>query len=471
MTVTRRRQAVSVALVLIVVLVAGALILSRQNFFQSWRLTAHFISATAIYPGDEVRVVGVKVGTIASIETDGTEAELVLDIDHGVRVPADARAVIVAPNLISARYVQLTPAYIDSGETMVDGSSIPRQRTAVPVEWDEVKDQLSRLAADLGPSGIDSQTSAGRFLESAADAMDDNGARLRQTLEQLSASGRIVSEGGDNLVDIVRNLQRLVSALRESNTQIVEFQGRFATLTSVVNESRSDLDSALTTLSSAIDDAKRFVAGSRNQASEQVQRLANLTQILVDQRGTVENILHAAPTSMANTYNMYNPDMGTFVGSFVFQNFSNPLQLLCSGIGAVENATAPETGRLCAEYLGPALRLTNFNYIPIPVNPLLAPVAQPENLVYSDPRLAPGGGGTPPGPPEIPPAVSAYTGSNGDVAAPPGYGPVPQQNSVDTLLLPDTAPEPPVAVPDPPRLPAESDGAAAPAPTHGAPPS
>ncbi|MCF6390312.1 MCE family protein [Mycobacterium sp. MBM] len=471
MTATRRRQAVSVAVVLIVVLVAGVLVLIRESLFESWRVTAYFTSATAIYPGDEVRVVGVKVGTIASIETDGTKAELVLDIDHGVRVPADARAVIVAPNLISARYVQLTPAYIDSGATMADGSSIPLQRTAVPVEWDEVKDQLSRLATDLGPSGIDSQTSAGRFLESAADAMDDNGARLRQTLEQLSASGRIVSEGGDNLVDIVRNLQQLVSALRESNTQIVEFQGRFATLTSVVNESRSDLDSALTTLSSAIDDAKRFVSGSRNQASEQVHRLADLTQILVDQRSTVENILHAAPTSLANTYNMYNPDMGTFVGSFVFQNFSNPLQLLCSGIGAVENATAPETGRLCAEYLGPALRLTNFNYIPIPVNPLLAAVAQPENLVYSDPRLAPGGGGMPPGPPEMPPAVSAYTGSNGDVAAPPGYGPVPQQNSVDTLLLPDTAPELADTAPDPPRLPAESDGAAVPVPTHGAPPS
>ena len=470
MTATRRRQTVGVALVLIVLFVAGTLVLFQQTLFGSWRVTAHFTSAAAIYPGDEVRVVGVKVGTIAAIDTDGTEAEIVLDIDHGVRIPAEAKAVIVAPNLISARYVQLTPAYTDSGATMTDGASIPLQRTAVPVEWDEVKDQLSRLATELGPVSADSQTSTGRFFDSAANAMDDNGARLRETLEQLSASTRIVSEGGDNLVDIVKNLQRLVGALRESNAQIVQFQDRFATLTSVVNESRSDLDSALTTLSSAIDDAKRFVAGSRNQASEQVQRLANLTQILVDQRSTVENILHAAPTSLANTYNMYNPDMGTFVGSFVFQNFSNPLQLLCAGIGAVENATAPETGRLCAEYLGPALRLTNFNYIPLPVNPLLAAVAKPENLVYSDPRLAPGGGGTSSGPPEIPPAVSAYTGRNGDVPPPPGYGPAPGPSSVDTLLLPGSTPSPPATVADPPRLPAEAD-ATAPVPNHGAPPS
>ena len=284
--------------------------------------------------------------------------------------------------------------------------------------------------------------------------MDGNGAKLRETLAQLSAAGRIFAEGSGDLVDIVTNLQRFVSALKNSNIQIVQFQNRFAALSSVVNDSRSDLDTALTTLSGAIDDARRFIAGSRAQTSEQVERLADLTKVLVEQRKSVENILHAAPTALANTYNMYNPDAGTFVGSFVFQNFSNPVQFLCSGIGAVENATAPETARLCAEYLGPALRLANFNYLPIPFNPLLSAVAQPQNLVYSDPRLAPGGGGTAPGPPDVPPAVSAYTGS-GDVPPPPGYGPPPgpppaPPATVDTLILPHSEPQGAAEVPLPP---------------------
>ena len=69
MTATRRRQTVGVALVLIVLFVAGTMVLVQQTLFGSWRVTAHFTSATAIYPGDEVRVVGVKVGTIAAIDT------------------------------------------------------------------------------------------------------------------------------------------------------------------------------------------------------------------------------------------------------------------------------------------------------------------------------------------------------------------------------------------------------------------
>ena len=75
---------------------------------------------------------------------------MILHVDHGIRVPADAKAVIVAQNLVSARYVQLTPAY-ESGPAMTDGAVIPIERTAVPVEWDEVKEQLTRLATELGP--------------------------------------------------------------------------------------------------------------------------------------------------------------------------------------------------------------------------------------------------------------------------------------------------------------------------------
>ena len=170
-------------MLLAVVLVAGAVFLVRQVFFGPKTITAYFPTATAIYPGDEVRVSGVKVGTIESIQPEGTQTKLILKVDHDVPVPADAKAVIVAQNLIAARYVQLTPAYRQGdGPTMADGAVIPSDRTAVPVEWDEVKTQLMRLATDLGPKPGRRRcpdTSVGRFIDSAANAMDGNGEKLR----------------------------------------------------------------------------------------------------------------------------------------------------------------------------------------------------------------------------------------------------------------------------------------------------
>ena len=58
-----------------------------------------------------MRIAGVKIGTVRSITPQPDRVAVTLEIDHGVHVPADAKAVIVAQNLVAARYVQLAPLY------------------------------------------------------------------------------------------------------------------------------------------------------------------------------------------------------------------------------------------------------------------------------------------------------------------------------------------------------------------------
>ncbi|WP_374207067.1 MCE family protein [Mycolicibacterium sp. OfavD-34-C] len=462
---TRRLLTSITALALVASAIGAGLLLAFNAFFGPTTITANFSSATGIYPGDEVRVAGVKVGTIEQIRGEAAQVSMTLSIDRGVSVPAQAHALIVPQNLISARYVQLTPAYVDSGPVLEDGAVIPVERTAVPVEWDDVKAQLMRLVTDLGPEDNLSGSAIGRLIDSAADAMGGNGDNLRSTLAELSRAARIFAEGSGNIADVILNLDKVVGALRNSNTQIVQFQNRLATLTEVVNGSRSDLDAALRDIAVAVGEVERFVEGSRNQASEQVTRLANVTQTLVDHRTDLENLLHGAPTAFANFYNMYNPDSGAVAGSFALHNFANPLQFICSAIGSVENATAPETAKLCAQYLGPMLDAIDFNYLPFPVNPFLGPSASPEHIVYSPPQLNPAAGGSTSSP-ENPPAVSAYTGA-GDVPPPPGDAPLPGGDSttgVENLLLPEIGrpvdpPDQAVPAPNtatPPALPAEA---------------
>jgi phospholipid/cholesterol/gamma-HCH transport system substrate-binding protein len=463
--IPRNRLTAIAAVVLAALIVAGTALIVRDVFFGQKTITAYFTTATAIYPGDQVRVSGVKVGTIKSIQPAGTQAKMILKVDHGVPIPADAKAVIVTQNLVAARYVQLTPAYRTSGPVMADGAVIPVERTAVPIEWDEVKTQLMRLATDLGPNSKVSTPSIARFVDSAANALQGNGDKLRQTLAQLSGVGRILANGSGNIVDIIKNLQTFVTALRDSNVQIVQFNDRLATLTSVVNDSRSDLDAALTDLSTAVGEVQRFIAETRDQTSEQIARLGDAIQPIVDQHMALENILHGAPNALSNFFNDYNADTGTIVGGFGVMDFANPVQsgLLISPAGlpvpgcgvteAIENVTATESGKLCALFIGPGLRLLNFNSVPFPINPFIAKSVDPANVVYSEPRLAPGGEGPKPGPPEIPPAVSAYTGLPGD-PVPAGLPPSVPFGRIPGAAMP-LPPPPSTPAPPPPLLPAE----------------
>lgn len=427
----RTRWTAATALIVVITAASGWLIGSKSIAPKT--ITAYFSHVSAIYAGDQVRVAGVEVGTIEAIEPQGTQSKVTMHVDRDIPVPSNANAVIVAPNLVSARYIQLVAPSAPSTDVIADGALIPLDRTAVPVDWDEVKQQLMRLANDLGPHSDAASTSASRFIDSTAKAMDGNGEKLRHTLAQLSGVGRILADGGTDIADILKNLQIFVSALKDSNVQIVQFQDRFASLTSTLDNSRSELDAALNNLASVVSEVRTFVADTRDTTSEQLQRLTNVTQNLVDHRKDLEQILHVAPHALANTTNMFDPQLGSGTGAFVLSNFSNPVQFICSSVAAVENVTAAETAKLCAEYLGPALNSVNFNSLPFPINPFLAKAPPPEDLIYTEPHLMPGGTGPSAAPPEIPPSVSAYT-------------PAPAQNSPATLpelLLPAEQPTPP----------------------------
>lgn len=414
-----------------VLLVSSAAFLATAHLFAPTTITAVFANANAIYPGDDVRIAGVKVGTITGIEPDAIQAVYSMEIDHGVRVAEDAKAVVVTQNLISARFVQLTPGG-SSGLAMADGAVIPRDRTAVPVEWDEVKEQLNRLATDLGPTGQMATSSVGRFINSAAGAMDGNGEKLRRTLTELAGISRVIADGSGDITEIISNLQTFVRVLRESNAQIVQFQDRLATLTSVVDGSRSDLDAALVNLSAAVGEVQRFVAGTRDRTTEQVARLVDVTQNLVIHRDDLEQVMHVAPSAIANAYNMMDPRTGGASGVFVLNNLADPNAFFCGMLGALANVTAIESGKLCSQYLGPALDTASLNYLPFPVNPLLTPVPSDSKLIYSEPELRPGGGNTPSGFTPIAPENSAY---------PPGVG-APAPPTLPEILLPAEGPTP-----------------------------
>jgi hypothetical protein len=182
----------------------------------------------------------------------------------------------------------------------------------------------------------------------------------------------------------------------------------------------------------------------------------------------LENVLHIAPHSIANAYNMFDPRTGAASGVFVFSNLTNPVWFVCGMMGAIGNITSPESAKLCEQYLGPGLKTVSLNNLPLPVNPLLTSNPPPYMLKYTEPDLMPGDW-TPQGFPETPPAVSAFTGA-GDVPPPPGFGPPPGPPppaapvspgppTLQDMLLPAEQPPPPVDAP-----------AASPPPGEGTPP-
>lgn len=92
---------------------------------------------------------------------------MTFSVDAQYQVPADVQAAILSPSLVSARAIQLVPAYT-GGPELADGASIGPDRTAVPVEWDDLREQLEKLTDSLQPSDAEGRSAVGAFVNTAA---------------------------------------------------------------------------------------------------------------------------------------------------------------------------------------------------------------------------------------------------------------------------------------------------------------
>ncbi len=373
---------VAAVVVLAVVSYIVAPRLSRDEF------TAEFSSVTGLYVGDQVKVMGVAVGGIDAIEPAGDRVRVRFHVDTDQPIPAEAKAVIMSPNLVSSRFVQLAPTYT-GGPRLADGATIPLGRTAVPVEWDQIEAQLQRLATALGPTDSDPRGPLGQVVDTAAANLRGEGPNLHQTLTTLSAAMKTLSEGRGDLVSIVANLQIFVTALSQSGQQIVAINNRLATVSTLLADNRGDMGTALSGLDGALGEVTRFVADNRDRIGGAADNLSSVAATLAQQRDGLAQVLHVAPNALANLDNIYQPAHDTVVSALALSNFANPVNFVCSALAAAEQTDAQRGAQLCAQYLGPLLNLLRTDYPPLMANPSRGVGALPGQLVYSAPGLAP----------------------------------------------------------------------------------
>ncbi|AQA02500.1 mammalian cell entry protein [Mycobacterium sp. MS1601] len=391
------------------------------------KVVALFSSAVGLYPGDDVRVVGVPVGTIDSIEPTASDVKITMSVDDGVQIPADARAIIVAPNLVSSRFIQLTPAYDSAtgAPTMADGATIGIDRTGVPVEWDDVKTELTKLSQTLGPQNGGLQGPLSEFVDQAATTFDGNGDSFRNALRELSQTAGRLGDSSTDLFGTIKNLQVLVNALSQSNEQIVQFSNHVASVSQVLADSTQGLDATLGTLNTALDDVRQFVGENNQTLVDSVNKLADFTNLLTEHSDDIEQVLHVTPNGLANFYNIYNPAQGTVGGALSLPNFANPVQFICGGnFDTGSNPDNYKRAEICRQRMGPVLRRITMNFPPLLFHPINSITAYKGQIIYDTPateakaqtpvpylQWQPAPGVTPP---SIPPGATL-----GDMVLPP----------------------------------------------------
>jgi phospholipid/cholesterol/gamma-HCH transport system substrate-binding protein len=409
-----RYSRIALAAVLAVVLVAGVVVVSTAgSTVNRTKLVGYFANSNGLFPGDQVWILGVPVGKVETIEPQPDRAKITFYVEERYKVPADAKAVILSPSLVTARAIQLTPAYT-GGPEMRNDAVIPQERTAVPVEFDDLREQLKRLAETLQPTQPGGVSTLGAFVNTAADNLRGQGTNIRDTVIKLSQAFSALGDHSKDLFSTVKNLSILVSALQSSQDLLGQLNQNLDSVTGLLANDPNEVGNAVDSINAVVGDVTSFVSNNRETLGTTGDKLSSVTTALYQSLGDIKQTLHIAPNAFQNFLNIYQPAQGTLTGALAVNNFANPIQFLCGAVQAASRLGAEQSAKLCVQYLAPIIKNRQFNFPPLGENLFVGAQARPNEVTYSEdwmrPDYVPPQAGTPPGAGgPLPPAGAPFT--------------------------------------------------------------
>lgn len=278
--------------------------LPREYLGDRMKVSADFENVAGLYAGNDVAVLGVPIGTVESVQPEGSYVRVTMSLDKSVKIPADAMAALVNPQLITNRHVELSPAYTGSGPTLSDGAYIPITRTRVPVELDRILADFSQLGAALKG---DNQTGpmASRVL---FPLLNGNGDKLRATLDALSSAFEVSFANKDQIANTIVKLNDVTQVIASNDRTVRDFSSRLTELVNLLGQQAPGLQAVLGQLDDFVTDTASLVGQNGDQLGGALSRFVAISnQLRANARGLTE-IVDVGPLMFQNLNNATSRD-------------------------------------------------------------------------------------------------------------------------------------------------------------------
>jgi phospholipid/cholesterol/gamma-HCH transport system substrate-binding protein len=210
-----------------------------------YTVRAQFTDVLDLVPQAGVKVNEVPVGRVESIglTPDGWHAEVTMEINGDVHLPANALANIRQSSLLGEKYVELSSPGPDLAQgTLVNDAEIPLERTNRSVEVEEVLGALSML---LNGGGVDQLDNIAKQLNAATSGRETDIRNLLSNADQLVTT--LDSQSGD-ITRALDGLNRLASTLNSQKDQLVGAVDKLGPGLQVLAQQRTQLVTMLQAL-------------------------------------------------------------------------------------------------------------------------------------------------------------------------------------------------------------------------------
>nr|WP_225957177.1 MCE family protein [Amycolatopsis lexingtonensis] len=256
----------------------------------SERYTAKFLDATSLNVGDDVRISGVRVGQVESLDiSDHNRALVAFSLDQGRRLPADVKAVIKYRNMVGQRYIALERGSTATREQLPEGGEIPLERTTPALDLTDLFNGFKPLFQALSPNDVNELS--GEIVQ----VLQGEGGTVESLLAHTGSLTTTLA-GRDKVIgEVIGNLNSVLKTVNGKGDALANLVSTLRQLVSGLAGDRAAIGDAI----SGIGDLTRSTAGLFEQArpplKDSIAGLKGLAGGLVQNQSDVDSFLTNLP--------------------------------------------------------------------------------------------------------------------------------------------------------------------------------
>jgi phospholipid/cholesterol/gamma-HCH transport system substrate-binding protein len=266
--VTRRviRLSVFVAITLGLTLWIAATIVGVDTG-DRYTLEARFDDVAGLKGGDTVKLAGVPVGRVGSIEVDGGQAIVRFTVDADVDLPTDSTVAVRWRNLIGQRYLWLDPG--ERRTFLEDGDTVERAKDVV--DLGQLVNQLSPLARAVSPDQIN------QILTTLIEAFEGNEASFDGLVRDLDAVLATLADRDETIAQLLDDYEAITGAVASRDAQIDQMAQNLVAIAETFAGNQDLLDQALVELAGVSSGLDTLLTASADDLGALLDHLAVLT--------------------------------------------------------------------------------------------------------------------------------------------------------------------------------------------------
>jgi phospholipid/cholesterol/gamma-HCH transport system substrate-binding protein len=280
--------------ILVTTLATGLLIITIGNisFAGSKEYKAQFVDATGVVKGDDVRIAGVKVGSVSEVEiVDRTRALVTFSVAEDTPLSEATHASIRYRNLVGQRYISLSETIGDTGQ-LDEGATIPVDQTSPALDLTVLFNGFKPLFEALSPEDLN------QLSYEVIQVFQGEGGTLEGLLSSTASVTQTLADRDEVINDLIDNLNEVLVNIADRDQELTRLIQSFQVFVGGLKDDRKAILSSLDQISELSAQTAGLVGGIREPFVEDIKQLRRFAGNVDRNKAELDRALQVLPIKL-----------------------------------------------------------------------------------------------------------------------------------------------------------------------------